>query len=105
MKNNRSFIGSYKYIVIVLIGFAFLQCSSPKKDNIITENKVESQPEIVTSSEITCPKCGHKKIEKLPTEVCVIKYNCEKCNEEMLPKKGDCCVYCTYGTHKCPSKQ
>ncbi|TNE55844.1 MAG: hypothetical protein EP338_03075 [Bacteroidetes bacterium] len=56
-------------------------------------------------SEITCPKCGHREREKLPTEVCVIKYNCKKCGIELTPKKEDCCVFCTYGTHKCPSMQ
>ena len=57
------------------------------------------------TSEITCPKCGHKKVEELPTEVCLIKYDCEKCQAELTPKDGDCCVFCTYGTHKCPSMQ
>lgn len=57
------------------------------------------------TSEITCPECGHKEIEELPTEVCQIKYTCKKCGTELTPKKGDCCVYCTYGTHKCPSMQ
>ncbi len=56
-------------------------------------------------SEITCPKCGHKKMEEMPTDVCLLKYTCEKCNAELHPKEGDCCVFCTYGTHKCPSIQ
>ncbi|MHB8259078.1 MAG: GDCCVxC domain-containing (seleno)protein [Bacteroidia bacterium] len=56
-------------------------------------------------SEITCPKCGHKKTETMPTDVCVIKYTCEKCQAELQPKQGDCCVFCSYGTHKCPSMQ
>lgn len=57
------------------------------------------------SSEITCPNCGHKKTEKLPTEVCQLFYKCEECGNEMHPKEGDCCVFCSYGDHKCPSKQ
>jgi hypothetical protein len=57
------------------------------------------------TSEITCPKCGHKKTEVMPTEVCQIKYTCEKCKTVLYPKEGDCCVFCTYGTHKCPSMQ
>lgn len=56
-------------------------------------------------TEITCPKCGFKKTEIMPTEVCQIKYTCTKCKAELFPKKGDCCVFCTYGKHKCPSMQ
>lgn len=57
------------------------------------------------TSQITCPECGYKKKETMPTDVCVIRYTCEKCGTEMQPKNGDCCVFCTYGTHKCPSRQ
>lgn len=58
-----------------------------------------------SQSEITCPNCGHKKIESLPTDVCQISYTCEKCKTVLHPKEGDCCVFCTHGNHKCPSKQ
>ena len=56
-------------------------------------------------SEITCPKCNTKKIERMPTDVCLLSYTCQNCKTVLHPKEGDCCVFCTYGTHKCPSKQ
>jgi hypothetical protein len=65
----------------------------------------EEKNEKATTSEITCPKCGFKKTETLPSDVCVVRYTCEKCKTNLFPKEGDCCVFCTYGTHKCPSKQ
>lgn len=71
-----------------------------KKDERCKKNSMET-----LQSEITCPKCGHKKMETMPTDACVIKYACKKCNADLHPKEGDCCVFCTYGTHKCPSKQ
>lgn len=61
--------------------------------------------QISEKSTITCPTCGFKKTETMPTEVCLLSYTCEKCNTVMHPKDGDCCVFCTYGDHKCPSKQ
>lgn len=73
-------------------------CKEDKKDCC-------KKPEKSGTSEITCPKCGHKEIEKLPTEVCQLFYSCKKCGYEMHPKDGDCCVFCSYGDHKCPSKQ
>ncbi len=56
-------------------------------------------------SEITCPFCGHKKIETMPTDVCLLKYTCKNCKKEIVAKEGDCCVFCSYGSKKCPSKQ
>jgi hypothetical protein len=65
----------------------------------------EAKDDVSLTSVITCPKCGFKKLETVPTEICLIKYTCQKCKTNMFPKNGDCCVFCTYGDHKCPSKQ
>lgn len=54
---------------------------------------------------LTCPNCGHKKSELMPTDACVYFYDCEKCKTVLKPKQGDCCVYCSYGTVKCPPIQ
>ncbi len=56
-------------------------------------------------TDITCPHCGFTANEKLPEETCLIKYDCLNCNRSIYPKDGDCCVFCSYGTHKCPSIQ
>lgn len=60
---------------------------------------------IELKSTITCPNCGHKKEEIMPTDACQFFYECEKCKSVLKPKQGDCCVYCSYGTVKCPSIQ
>jgi len=56
-------------------------------------------------STLTCPNCGHKKYEIMPTDACQFFYECENCKVILKPKQGDCCVYCSYGTVKCPSIQ
>lgn len=61
--------------------------------------------EITLKSDITCPKCGHKKEETMPEDSCQFFYECESCNEVLKPKSGDCCVYCSYGSVKCPPIQ
>ncbi len=58
-----------------------------------------------TDSDITCPVCGFTKTEKMPTDACQYFYECTNCKTVLMPKQGDCCVYCSYGTEKCPSKQ
>ncbi len=57
---------------------------------------------ITLKSEITCPECGYKKIETMPTNACQWFYECENCHTILKPKKRDCCVFCSYGTVKCP---
>ncbi len=54
---------------------------------------------------ITCPHCRHQKEEEMPLESCAFFYDCEKCKTVLRAKKGDCCVYCSYGTNPCPSIQ
>jgi hypothetical protein len=51
---------------------------------------------------LTCPNCGDKKAEMMPTDACVFFYECENCKIRLRPLEGDCCVYCSYGTVKCP---
>lgn len=56
---------------------------------------------VILESIITCPECGHQKEEIMPTDACQYFYECENCHEILKPDKGDCCVYCSYGTVKC----
>jgi hypothetical protein len=56
-------------------------------------------------SELTCPQCGHRKIELMPTDACQFFYECESCKTVLRPLPGDCCVFCSYGSVKCPPKQ
>lgn len=61
--------------------------------------------EPILTSVLTCPKCGTEHTETMPTDACQFFYQCRACNEVLKPKAGDCCVYCSYGTVRCPSKQ
>ena len=61
--------------------------------------------DILLESTLICPTCNHKVIEKMPTTSCQFFYKCENCKTLLKPKEGDCCVYCSYGTVKCPSIQ
>lgn len=41
----------------------------------------------------------------MPTNSCIYFYVCEHCNVTLKPLPGDCCVFCSFGTHKCPPMQ
>ena len=56
-------------------------------------------------SVLTCPECGHIKPEVMPTDACQFFYDCKGCAAVLKPKAGDCCVFCSYGTVKCPPIQ
>lgn len=61
--------------------------------------------EAILHSEITCPNCGTRSIEEMPTNACVFFYECKGCGVLLRPLEGDCCVFCSYGTVKCPPVQ
>lgn len=61
--------------------------------------------QIIFQSTITCPFCGFQSIENMPVDACQYFYECSGCKIILKPKQGDCCVFCTYGSVKCPSIQ
>ncbi|MGY8942318.1 MAG: GDCCVxC domain-containing (seleno)protein [Flavobacteriales bacterium] len=90
-------------LVLACISIVCIQCNS--RSDIMEQNAIAPLLDQKLTSEITCPQCGHQKVETLPTEVCQIRYTCENCKAELMPQGEDCCVFCSYGDHKCPSKQ
>jgi hypothetical protein len=54
---------------------------------------------------LTCPLCGLDKDEMMPTDACQFFYECEGCKVLLRPRAGDCCVFCSYGSVKCPPVQ
>ena len=65
----------------------------------------EATTDVQLESTITCPRCGHAKTETMPTDACLFFYDCEGSGELLKPHKGDCCVFCSFGTVPCPPIQ
>ncbi len=61
--------------------------------------------DVTLESTLTCPQCGHAKVEQMQTDRCQWLYECEGCHTLLRPLAGDCCVFCSYGTVKCPPVQ
>lgn len=59
----------------------------------------------ILESTITCPECGHQAAENMPTDSCWFFYECSSCHKLLKPDEGDCCVFCSYGSVKCPPIQ
>ncbi len=56
-------------------------------------------------SVLTCPECGLRKQETMPVDACQFYYDCTACKTVLRPRPGDCCVFCSYGSVKCPPMQ
>jgi len=56
-------------------------------------------------STVQCPECGFRSTERMPTDYCLVRYECKNCGYIMTPKKGTCCIFCSYGDVKCPPMQ
>ncbi|HCM25821.1 MAG: hypothetical protein A2Z99_13350 [Treponema sp. GWB1_62_6] len=66
-------------------------------------DKKENGPNLI--SVLTCPECGFARKELMPVDSCLINYVCRGCGKSLKPKAGDCCVFCSYGSVRCPSMQ
>ncbi|HJV94550.1 MAG TPA: GDCCVxC domain-containing (seleno)protein [Albitalea sp.] len=60
---------------------------------------------VTRESVVTCPLCGFSREETMPTDACVFFYECPACHALLRPRPGDCCVFCSYGSVKCPPMQ
>jgi len=59
----------------------------------------------IRQSTITCPECGATAEEDMPDDACLFFYECKACHKRLRPLPGDCCVFCSYGSVKCPPVQ
>jgi hypothetical protein len=60
---------------------------------------------VILESVLTCPRCDVSKQEIMPSDACQFFYQCGNCKAVLRPNPGDCCVFCSYGTVKCPPMQ
>lgn len=66
---------------------------------------MQDDVEPILESTITCPMCGATAEEEMPSDACVFFYECKACHQQLRPLRGDCCVFCSYGSVKCPPVQ
>lgn len=92
------YIGMFGLLISTFLNFRVTKksCNSCSTD----VNK-----KVILESTISCPICKHKENEIMPTDSCSYFYECENCKTVLKPLKGDCCVYCSYGSVKCPPIQ
>jgi hypothetical protein len=58
-----------------------------------------------TQSVITCVMCGHAEQFTMPRYAVRTLYRCGGCGTVYTTGRGECCIYCSYGSTPCPSAQ
>lgn len=53
---------------------------------------------------IRCPDCGVTSSHPVPDDACQYFLECPACGQVMRPLPGDCCVFCSHGDQRCPSR-
>ncbi|WP_394352849.1 GDCCVxC domain-containing (seleno)protein [Flavivirga algicola] len=54
---------------------------------------------------ISCPYCHHKMTTKMSQTSIHYLHECNNCFKVLRVPKDNCCIFCSYGTRKCPSAQ
>ncbi|WP_080408431.1 GDCCVxC domain-containing (seleno)protein [Burkholderia ubonensis] len=60
---------------------------------------------VVFESVLTCPYCGFVQRETMPVDACQFFYECLRCQARLRPRASDCCVFCSFGSVRCPPQQ
>lgn len=94
------YLGMFGVLIATVVNYYRNRLHGNCKTCTIYEGKT-----VELKSTLTCPNCGYKKEELMPTDACQYFYECEKCKKVLKPLEGDCCVYCSYGSVKCPPIQ
>ena len=100
--SNIQFIYTGMFGILIATGINYYQNKVYGKCNNCTK---DISTTVVLKSTITCPNCEFQKEEIMPTDACQFFYDCENCKRILKPLEGDCCVYCSYGSIKCPPIQ
>lgn len=56
----------------------------------------------MVKASLICPHCRGKQDVGVPTDSCLYFHKCEHCGKMITPKKGECCVVCSWSDEKCP---
>ncbi len=60
---------------------------------------------VILESVLHCPRCGFAALATMPADACQFFYQCSHCQALLSPKPGDCCVFCSFGSVRCPPVQ
>lgn len=66
---------------------------------------IEQAKKLKKQSLVKCPHCNFEEFLDMSFDNCIISHKCNSCGKIMTPREGECCIFCSYGSEKCPTKQ
>lgn len=99
MKTNRR-----KFLILGCLAF----CASFVTRAFAVKNKKGKKVQwdgVVGTCVVTCPVCKTQVQETMVSETLKLIYHCPVCLTWLSPKKGDHCIYESYGSVHCPPIQ
>lgn len=54
---------------------------------------------------LKCPVCGYEKLMEIPYDEQLKYFTCPGCHSTIETPEYHCCIFCTYGSHKCLIQQ
>jgi hypothetical protein len=97
MKTNRR-----KFLIL---GCLALCASFARQAFAVKKKKKVKWDGIVGDCVVTCPVCKTRVQETMVPETLKLIYHCPVCLTWLSPKKGDHCIYDSYGSVNCPPIQ
>ena len=85
-----------------LAGQEFFRRAASKRSK---RSRPAEASQALLGSRLTCPHCDYESEEIMPSEAHQLFLRCAHCSEVIQPRSGDCCVFCTHGSVKCPAMQ
>lgn len=70
---------------------------------VMHDQSSPAEPQLL--SLLTCPHCAFAEVLEMPVDACAFFHECAQCHVVLRPNAGDCCVFCSFGSVKCPSMQ
>ena len=100
MKSRRQFVrmGSLALGFVAFLGSVGRTIAAPRSTLLRWDG-------VIKETLMTCPVCNSKIREKMSSEAHRRIYHCPKCLAWLSTKKGDHCVYDSYGSIGCPRMQ
>ena len=100
MKSRRQFVkmGSLALGFVTFLRSVRRTVAAPRIPNLHWDG-------LLKETLMTCPVCDSQVREKMSSEALRRIYHCPKCLAWLSTKKGDHCVYDSYGSIRCPRMQ
>jgi anaerobic selenocysteine-containing dehydrogenase len=101
MKSSRR-----EFLKLSALAWAFLAFFGNVFRTFAVQKKTKVQWDgIVGDCVVTCPVCKTQAQEHMVSETTKLIYHCPVCLTWLSPKKGDHCIYDSYGSVNCPQIQ